>query len=278
MLKRLSLVVFLFASSDVALSQEPPKAPQVEPKQHPDSGLKAQEDRGQQAAPASHPLAGVPEISANGGDRKSQSKAKERSEQGTEFWSPLYGYSLKVTDTLLVSITFLLFLATLALWLATRKLVRGAEDTAERQLRAYVTVIGGSLCIQNKTIHGVLELKNSGQTPAYELTIWSQMKIQPSDETFVEEPPRHDDSTLAKIVVGPGSTTNPRDRLEIPADNDISLPAIRNGKAWVYIWGRIDYRDAFKCKRFAEFRLRSHYLESDKHFVFACTPEGNKAD
>jgi hypothetical protein len=29
--------------------------------------------------------------------------------QGTEFWPPLFGYRLKVTDTLLVTVTFLLF-------------------------------------------------------------------------------------------------------------------------------------------------------------------------
>jgi hypothetical protein len=148
--------------------------------------------------------------------------------------------------------------------------------TARRQLRAYVTIIGGSLITQEKTLHGILELKNAGQTPAYELTIWSQMKIQSSNETFVQDPrhPGHDDSALGKMIVGPGSTTNPRDRLEIPADSDVSLPAIRNGPALVYIWGRIDYRDAFRCKRFMEFTLRSHYDEAEKRFFFMAPQKG----
>jgi hypothetical protein len=95
MLKHLFLAVFLFASSDLVWSQEPPKAPQVEPKQQPESGLKAQKDRSQQTAPPTQPLPSVPEISTERTDRKGQSKSKEGSEQGTEFWPPLYTTGLK---------------------------------------------------------------------------------------------------------------------------------------------------------------------------------------
>ena len=38
----------------------------------------------------------------------------------------------------LAFLTFILAFGSVCLWLATRRLVRGAEDTAERQLRAYV--------------------------------------------------------------------------------------------------------------------------------------------
>jgi hypothetical protein len=58
--------------------------------------------------------------------------------EGTEFWPPIFGYRLKVTDTLVALFTALLFIATWLLWLATKKLVLGAENTAERQLRAHV--------------------------------------------------------------------------------------------------------------------------------------------
>jgi hypothetical protein len=36
-------------------------------------------------------------------------KQTELSEEGTEFWPSLFGYRLKITDTLLVTVTFLLF-------------------------------------------------------------------------------------------------------------------------------------------------------------------------
>jgi hypothetical protein len=50
----------------------------------------------------------------------------------------IWGRPLKITDTLLVGFTFLLFLATVALFFATRDLVDGADKNAEKQLRAYI--------------------------------------------------------------------------------------------------------------------------------------------
>lgn len=106
MLKNLFLAVFLFVSSDCAWSQDPPKDPQVEPQKQPESGFEAQENRGQHTASPQQPFSGIPKIGPESANRKGQSKAEDGSEQGTEFWPPLFGYRLKVTDTLLVSITF----------------------------------------------------------------------------------------------------------------------------------------------------------------------------
>jgi hypothetical protein len=65
-------------------------------------------------------------------------KQTELSEEGTEFWPPLFGYRLKITDTLLVTVTFLLFAL---LWRCGWQLggsVKSGENTAKRQLRAYI--------------------------------------------------------------------------------------------------------------------------------------------
>jgi hypothetical protein len=70
---------------------------------------------------------------------KARTNSKKSDERGTEFWPPFYDYRLKVSDTLLVFVTFLLFAATIALWWATRRLVAGAENTAIQQLRAYIS-------------------------------------------------------------------------------------------------------------------------------------------
>src|SRR5215207_3972459 len=51
------------------------------------------------------------------------------------------------------------------LWVATRSLVRGAEDTAARQLRAYVVVEPGAIFEIQPII------VNAGQTPAYEVVV-----------------------------------------------------------------------------------------------------------
>src|ERR1700731_188636 len=56
-------------------------------------------------------------------------------QEATEYWS-IFGHRVKITDTLLVIFTF-------TLWLATRDLVATSKDTAQRQLRAYVS--GGGM-------------------------------------------------------------------------------------------------------------------------------------
>jgi hypothetical protein len=61
---------------------------------------------------------------------------------------------------------------TLFLWLATKRLVRGSEKTAERQLRAYVLVSSARVHdfgIERPPKVEVV-IKNSGQTPAFDLS------------------------------------------------------------------------------------------------------------
>jgi hypothetical protein len=69
-----------------------------------------------------------------------QHNANEGAENGTEFWPSILGFRLKITDTLVALFTAALSIATFFLWRATRNLVKGADDTAQRQLRAYVGI------------------------------------------------------------------------------------------------------------------------------------------
>lgn len=249
MLKHLFLAIFLFASNDLAWSKEPPKAPQIEPKQHTESGLKGQENRGQQTAPSTQPLPGIPEISAEGTDRKGQSKTTDGSEQGTEFWPPLYGYRLKVTDTLLAGITFLLFLATFALWLATRKLVRGSEKTAERQLRAYLLPKGGT--ISPKMDYAVITFSNNGQTPAYNVLASSahavvNFPLSNSAVFSMTDIKRFDD-------IGAAGERSIEYFFAISSEE---RDAIINRTKAICFWGSIEYLDIFKSEpRTTEFRF-----------------------
>jgi hypothetical protein len=96
--------------------------------------------------------------------------------EGKEFWSVL-GYRLKVTDTLLVVFTSLLFLATVALSLATRSLVRGADKTAERQLRAYIYTETTNITFKDGEWKLWYRIKNFGQTPAYDVTVKSRSEV-----------------------------------------------------------------------------------------------------
>ena len=67
----------------------------------------------------------------------------------------------------LVIVTFLLVLATVGLWIATRDLVNDARETAQRQLRAYLYVFPVTLAViaPEKMPMVLLSMKNHGTTP-----------------------------------------------------------------------------------------------------------------
>lgn len=172
----------------------------------------------------------------------------------TEFWPPICGYRLKITDTLLVGVTFLLFLATGALWVATAHLVEGAEDTAERQLRAYVSA-------NPQTVHGFgssqrisvdFSLQNHGQTPAFEIDHVFGMGVfaNPLPEDFKFPPANRDVFNKSALF--------PRADMISWFNNDRILSSdevrdIENDTDRFYIWGKITYRDAFGKLRHTNF-------------------------
>jgi hypothetical protein len=152
--------------------------------------------------------------------------------------------------------TALLFVATFFLWMATRKLVQGADRTAEKQLRAYVTTIGGHMKWEAAEVDSVIEIeiniKNSGQTPAYNFNIqFSDPTILDSDATPWEDEPVPQDDWGFAGVLGPGAVTYVGRPL--PVTNEI-VDEISAGQKTIFAWGRINYVDIFGRKRTYVFR------------------------
>ena len=79
----------------------------------------------------------------------------------------------------LAVVTAILAIFTAFLWGATRKLVVGANDTAERQLRAYINIAEGKVMNfidpENGTFHIIF--KNFGQTPAHNVSIVAECAV-----------------------------------------------------------------------------------------------------
>ena len=182
-----------------------------------------------------------------------------------------FDHRLKITDSLLVLFTF-------TLWIATRRLVIGAEDTAERQLRAYAWAqtkptrnISGNFEIQ--TI-----IKNTGQTPAHEVQSWTMTDFfdhpLPSGHAFKSAP-----AVLVgpEFVVNPGSehSMNTRRETAIP-DDDIA--AIEAGTKGLYYWGEVRYRDAFNEIRYSRFRFRWNKEPGAGRGFWSYCDKGNEAN
>src|SRR6266702_4838551 len=112
-----------------ALKQHPRYAPQVGPQQQAHGALKGEEhakDREPNATQANE---------VSGGKETHQSE-----EEGTEFWPPLLGVRLKITDSLLAIFTGGLLIFTGLLWRSTDKLWKSTEEGLRQTQRAVMAL------------------------------------------------------------------------------------------------------------------------------------------
>ena len=158
----------------------------------------------------------------------------------------------------MIVVTFLLFLATLGLYCSTRDLVEGGEKTSKLQLRAYITYVGDSRidCANQTQGCGLsIEIKNSGITPAYNVTCFYASESRDTiAEPIVDENWyklfRFDETGDATVDIGAG-------------DQHRGLPACHRGTTiqnaiagagkTIYVWGVAKYRDVFQHCHIAAF-------------------------
>lgn len=174
---------------------------------------------------------------------------------------------------------WLLFLATMGLWLATWQLVRSSKDTAERQLRAYIScrsITASDLLVGRKPVF-LVKFRNGGQTPAHALKTHVKIKSErtPIPSTMFSPLLTSDEGSIA--VLGPG------DKSTVETIGDISIlpghvDSLVNGTVHLFVFGRLDYRDVFGRQRTTQFRLQlvSESI-TDGKAKFAACPEGNEA-
>lgn len=147
-------------------------------------------------------------------------------------------------------------LFTLLLFIATRRLVTGAEETARQQLRAYLSVVK-SIQVEN-TVNPELpayatSIRNSGQTPAYATTSWWGIGIQKHPLTSRLGPPPNP-TPDSDVILGNGAEQGFKEEVREQFGQQ-ERDDVRTGKAAIYVWGRIEYRDCFNRKHFTNFCL-----------------------
>jgi hypothetical protein len=175
----------------------------------------------------------------------------------SEFWT-IFGRDLKITDTLLVAFTALLFLATAALWWSTRRLVRGAQRSAERQLRAYVALEGGHIRVINNG--------GGGHIQKFWANTWVSIQHMdpfrnPSARRSAFHPaPAVDQRGGGTSIIGAGQTAEVTIRANLTAQH--TLASLRSGQHLVYVWGQVDYVDIFRQRRHFIFRSTTGFQVS----------------
>jgi hypothetical protein len=166
-----------------------------------------------------------------------------------------------------------------------------AQDTAKKQLRAYVFFEGASLkdgpskavltggqvpgSIMSGCANVTINIKNFGQTPAYNVRHTSVIKFDSVDaaDTIALNPEDKTPTTIAptKSTISSNATREP---LAIRG-----LEELKNAKAFITIYGRIIYDDVFGDPHWTNYRLQwfGNYPPADSA-IFNFSASGNDAD
>jgi hypothetical protein len=143
----------------------------------------------------------------------------------------------------LVYVTFLL--ALFGFWQ-----VMVSRNTARRQLRAYVFVTQAKFMKLpgHSEFLIFVQFTNTGQTPAYKLTILSDKKVAeyPLKTDLI---PREQPTIVGSLGAGQHS----RIGVSAPTLTEIERQEMSKGKLAVYVFGRIEYKDAFRRKRWTTY-------------------------
>lgn len=180
----------------------------------------------------------------------------------SEFWREPLGIKLG---------EWLLSFATFGLWYATWRLVKGADQTAQRQLRAYVGAFEISLTSQMGTFTSVVKTKNFGATPASNFRTSLRLHLIPAP---VISTPLHDPDWLsAGVSLMPGEETITVCELFMPAPQ--ILPDLQLGRLAICLSGYIDYEDSFGRKRRTIVRRIATGPRAATQNPFIHAPEGD---
>jgi hypothetical protein len=181
----------------------------------------------------------------------------------------------------LAILTLSLAAGTFGLWFATRRLVRSAEKTAERQLRAYVLVDEGSIVLSQIGFWDIqISFHNFGQTPAYQHSTWIGGEVLPFSHTGFPQPTQVA-QRKGESIVGPTARFHIKtDPIKLVGEE---YAEIVSGTKAFFVWGGCDYTDAFEVRRFFIFRMRMHGLPSAspqgaRSWALKPHPIGNEAN
>ena len=127
-----------------------------------------------------------------------------------------------------------------------------SRSTAKRQLRAYVSIGMLNQGLLKDSISGKWVIwyyfENGGATPAYNLTISGNHVLCDNEDMPLSPAPK----SWALGVLGP------RDQIfdyQVTALTDEQVDTLRTGHRVLIFYGHIRYRDAFKSRRYTNFRL-----------------------
>jgi hypothetical protein len=183
-----------------------------------------------------------------------------------------------IATILIARFTFTLKRSTDSLWEAGERQRLLSEDTAKRQLRAYVTVNGVMRTKDPGDLNGqgfavLVDVKNSGQTPAYDFLQWARIEIR--EFPLVNRLPIHCLENPTRGILPP-ETKNLAFPTFTRALTVFEENAILANHTAVYVYGELDYLDVFGGRHLTRFRFRCNG-QGYGLGMFKADGEGNEA-
>lgn len=168
------------------------------------------------------------------------------------------------TEVWLVGVTVLLAVATLLLYVATQRLVSGAERNAKLQLRAYIILEDTDLIWPtdlSADVQIVLMFKNCGQTPAlncrwsYGSSVGKEFDVAAQTEQKLANP--------ASAPLGAGAKYYPRFNCGFPQAPAQWRPQVfppTSTSLFLWVAGTVHYDDVFGQPHATDFRLKARTM------------------
>jgi hypothetical protein len=155
-------------------------------------------------------------------------------------------------DALIALFTIILGIATWLLWRATQSLVKGAEKTAERQLRAYVFLENAFFETTGADTWAMsYRIKNFGQTPAHKVKVAYIAKVVEWKGEKTEIPQPDIDGGMAFGSMAPSGDFVDDD---VHFNGECSLHDLNSRAKAIYLVGVIKYIDVFEVSRWTRFQ------------------------
>jgi len=161
----------------------------------------------------------------------------------TNWLSAFWTISSKINPAIVAT----LFLAIPAYWLAII-----SRKTARQQLRAYISIGSNELDLVKSVRSGKwgikFSYKNNGATPAYDLSISTA-------HVFVDREDIDLPSVLSPYALGAMGPTDEITDFEPTELTDDDIELLKSGRKVLIMFGHLKYTDAFKKKRWTNFRF-----------------------
>ena len=247
---RCEFLAMVFLSCSFGALADPQSAPKAldspirgDAKANPDKG---QSDRQRVQGQYEQVMAPVAKSSETANPLNAKDHSRVSHQELTKGDRGVLGFSV---ESWIAIFTAVLAFATFLLWHATRSLVKSAEETARKQLRAYLMIpnVTTKDSIAAVEIVATIPITNFGQTPAHACKFWIDYAVGEYPlKTKLQKDALSVSSSVG--VVAPTSTFSaviaiPRN--ETPVRENTTL----------YIFGNVEYFDVFNNKRSTEFRF-----------------------